>query len=784
MITADFFPSLKWVKPTELMEYCSKRIDIIDKLNVYNVNESMDNVSAFMCACYNGNTENIKAFLKFQQLDYLQGNEDWYNALSFACENGTFDNFRLIFESRDWNIRQTSSSGMTLLMHACFNGYEKIVDFILEKDPTLVELQDDSGNIALMYACAGGHLEIVQKLLERNSFDLEKYCNRDNETLFMAACFGGNADVAKIFFDSKNSCAFNKKTPLMFAADSGSVEILKMILEKYPDELNKKDDDNDSALIYAIRKGRVEAVKYLLSIPNIDVNVVSESDGTALSISCWEDAPYEIAEALLNHPQIDVNKSRDDGATPLMIACQQGRFDIAKKLLERKDIHDINLKDNDGATVFMHACGSWENDEVEFVDYLLKNYKININEQNKWGRTSITLACGSGNLQIVKYLLKQRDIDLQNCGNLLLPTCWGSNNSEKRTEIMSILLNLPNVHFDVNEGDNCHDTTPLMHACDNCHIGIIKQLLQHPDIDVNKVEKDGDIPAFTYACTNNHSSLEPVKLLLEREELNTKIVNSCGCVPLNSARDKNILQYLLDNVYTIDDIPDKVEYAWYLVNNATQDCSKWFFEKYGDQFDFNAGDYKTPLQAACYEGYQQVAETMCKRKEIDVNYSGKERRVAILEALDGEQTSVACAKLLLERTEINVNCLDGNWRNPLMLACKHGSLDVARKIIEKNVLGINAKDYRGNTALMHACRSFNLDLVRYLLELPGIDLNATNNKRKTALIVAAKVNNISIVKELLKHKEIDKNIKTIAGKTALDYALEKKYSLVADILRA
>lgn len=89
MITADFFPSLKWVKPTELMEYCSKRIDIIDKLNVYNVNESMDNVSAFMCACYNGNTENIKAFLKFQQLDYLQGNEDWYNALSFACENGT-----------------------------------------------------------------------------------------------------------------------------------------------------------------------------------------------------------------------------------------------------------------------------------------------------------------------------------------------------------------------------------------------------------------------------------------------------------------------------------------------------------------------------------------------------------------------------------------------------------------------------------------------------------------------------------------------------------------------
>lgn len=777
----DNLPSLKYTKLTPLMKACASGEYVGDILTSENINESNDNVSAFMCACYGGNIENIRAFLKFSELNLYRENEEWHDALSFACHNGSLENFKFMFEHCNWNIRRRSCCGITLLMQACMMGHSDLVDILLENDPSLIDLQDAYGNIALMYACINGNVTVVRKLLEINTLDLTEYCNSNNDTLFMAACLGGNYEIAKIFFeyDDIKVCNEVNQTALMFAAAGGNIEIIKRILEKYPDELNRKDEDNATALIYACNNNKKEAVKYLLSLSNIEVNTFSEN-GTALHLVCWEDGLHEIFDMLISHPKINVNIADKDGNTPLMIACQSGCLSDARKLLEKPEIHDVNLRNKNGDTVFLLSCGNWSENNSEFIDYLLANFEIDINAINRWGSSALSKACAYGNVNIVKTLLRQKDIDIHISGNLLLPTCRGSDKHEERAEIFKILLNLPNANFDVNEGDiDRHTETPLMYACEENHTEIIKMLLKHPQIDINKLEEGYDNSAFTFACSNREQTLESIKLMLSYGETNKDAVDFSNRVPLDLVRTKEIFQYLLEEkkIYSANDIPD-----WAFMDTINQDAAVWLIEKYGDSIDFNSGNYMSPLQMACHEGYQQIVRVILNRKDIDVNCVSGNKNIAILEAT-WHNYSMPCAKLLLERPELNLNWCDEKGRNPLMLACECGALDVAKAIIQRNVLDINSKDDRGNTALIHACRTFNLDLVKYLLESQNIDINATNNKGKNAIIVAAKTNNINVVRELLKYREkIDVGARTVSGKTALDYAKQKGYRIIANML--
>jgi len=78
------------------------------------------------------------------------------------------------------------------------------------------------------------------------------------------------------------------------------------------------------------------------------------------------------------------------------------------------------------------------------------------------------------------------------------------------------------------------------------------------------------------------------------------------------------------------------------------------------------------------------------------------------------------------------------------------------------------------------CSNFN-SLASYLIE-HGADVNAVNNNGTTPLIFAAMYNKINSVKLLLS-KEVDVTIKDIEGKTALNYAQQKGFNDIIDLLQ-
>jgi ankyrin repeat protein len=96
----------------------------------------------------------------------------------------------------------------------------------------------------------------------------------------------------------------------------------------------------------------------------------------------------EIVRCLVEHG-VNVNAaSTDDGTTALMCACEFGHLESVRCLVE----HGASVDDamaSDGMTALMHALyGS----NYEFIQYLLKNEKVNLYLKNKKGEMALDIA--------------------------------------------------------------------------------------------------------------------------------------------------------------------------------------------------------------------------------------------------------------------------------------------------------------------------------------------------------------------------------------------------------
>lgn len=115
----------------------------------------------------------------------------------------------------------------------------------------------------------------------------------------------------------------------------------------------------------------------------------------------------------------------------------------------------------------------------------------------------------------------------------------------------------------------------------------------------------------------------------------------------------------------------------------------------------------------------------------------------------------------------------------LRKACRDGHFASAEKSLTLGA-NINAKDGRGWSALHLAIPKNHIEIVKWLI-LQGASVNSTTNESSTPLLVAAYNGKVDICKLLLENGA-DLEIKDHEGKTALDIALQRKKSLVVNLL--
>ena len=290
------------------------------------------------------------------------------------------------------------------------------------------------------------------------------------------------------------------RTPLHYACKSGELAVVKMLV-KAGAEVPVTDNEGFTCLMLASSgSGNIETVRYLVGLPQVDVNHRSSSfRHTALHLAAQKDAdmarvlidsgadletrescdlsPLQVAilrrclrtvEVLLR-AGAGVNVADTHGRTCVILAAHGGDTEIVCTLLCMPDV-EVDQGDNNGRTALHHAAYKKQADVVQ----LLIDAGADIEAKDTYRWPPLHKATEGGRLDIVKMLVSAgADVRAPDDNG---HTCIFPASRQGHTDIVRYLVGLPEVEVN-HRGTSGH--TALYYARQKGHVDVVQVLLKH-----------------------------------------------------------------------------------------------------------------------------------------------------------------------------------------------------------------------------------------------------------------------------------------------------------------
>ncbi|KAN0081961.1 Ankyrin repeat-containing domain protein [Elaphomyces granulatus] len=347
-----------------------------------------------------------------------------YNiALQDAAEQGKVDLVKQLLKVDGINPNFGGHSGNAPLILAAKNGHSDVVELLLATVNIDPDVRNQYSASPLIYACREAYVSIVKQLLNRGDVDVnavaldgwssQLYIDDSSTTPLMAAT---ELEVVELLLAKDgidiNACNTRGETPLLKATVLGQEQKIKALLARDDWDPTIVSSEGDHVFPFSVRAGDVAIVKLVLDHPsNIDPNVVSRFNNTALMEACQR-GKLDVVQFLLGIEGIDVHRQDIWGCTAFCLAAQEGCSQVVKPLLMRNDI-DINHPDYGGRTPLFLACDTDHNRACpETVDLLLEQDGIDVNaRETDTGYTPLAIACLNKDTDLVRLLLSHPDTD-------------------------------------------------------------------------------------------------------------------------------------------------------------------------------------------------------------------------------------------------------------------------------------------------------------------------------------------------------------------------------------
>lgn len=235
---------------------------------------------------------------------------------------------------------------------AAETGDTKKLETLLEEDPALINKMDSYGMTPLHWAVDKGHRRTAEFLIEKGADVNAK--DRNGETPLRYAISKEYSSMATMLILNGAKVSAKEEdvrdmlqriAPLHRVARDGQSGNVKTFLEKYPDQVNARDDSGRTPLYWAARAEHIEVCEYLLS-HGADINAATPDGWTPLHTSIYNRKVRSVE--LLVAQGADVNVKNNDGETPLHWAVRRGMKDLIEILVTKGA--DVNAKDNNGKT--------------------------------------------------------------------------------------------------------------------------------------------------------------------------------------------------------------------------------------------------------------------------------------------------------------------------------------------------------------------------------------------------------------------------------------------------
>lgn len=296
-----------------------------------------------------------KSFSKAEKIYKNKGLDDY---AAFVEEKNTY-----------YKITDSNNNGATPLLVAIKEGNSSFVDSFIKRGASFFTEQDQDGKDIFDYllekVSAGDEVRQIIEIIPVDYWYSEQNIKRLLEIESSYSLFAILVEQDKF---SPDYVIGKGKTVLMFAAQhTTDIRYIKLLAEKTSD-INKLNDNEWNAVMYAARYNPNPAVlEYLLK-----KNANTERNTAGISLTMLA-ACNPNPGVLLNVPTIEkyLNTATTNGKTALMYACENNQSIDFIEILCRSFNEDINAVDSEGKTALMYALTT--NIETTVCEYLLKS---------------------------------------------------------------------------------------------------------------------------------------------------------------------------------------------------------------------------------------------------------------------------------------------------------------------------------------------------------------------------------------------------------------------------
>ncbi|XP_048243898.1 uncharacterized protein LOC124124931 [Haliotis rufescens] len=704
-----------------------------------------------MLACEGGNISIVKHVLSIKTCDINRRGGRWKQTpVMMAMEGGHYDVYHLLV-SEGADLTLADEYNRDCLILACKGGNISIVKHLLSMKTWDINrrvgcLQETP----VMMALGRGHYDVYHLLVSEGA-DLT-LTDDGNADCLMLACKGGNISIVKHVlsmktWDINRRGGVFKQTPVMMALEGGHYDVYLLLVSEGAD-LTLTDDGNADCLMLACKGGNISMVKHVLSMKTWDINRrggVFKQTPVMIALEGGHNDVYH----LLVFEGADLTLTDDGNTDCLMLACKGGNISIVKHVLSMKT-WDINRRGGVfKQTPVMMALERGHYD----VYHLLVSEGADLTLTDDYNRDCLMLACGGGNISIVKHILSMKTWDINRRGGEL-----------KQTPVMTAL---EEGHYDVyhllvSEGANLTLTDDdnrdcLMLACVGGNISIVKHVLSMKTCNINR--RGGELKQTPVMMAMEEGHYDVYHFLVsEGAELAITDKNNRDCLMLACVGGNiSIVKHVL-SMKTCD-INNRGGYLKQTPVMMAMEGGHYdfFFLLVSEGADLTlTDDYNRDcLMLACEGGNISIVKHLLSMKTWDINRRTRFlKQTPVMVALEGGHYDV-CHFLVSEGADLTLT--DVYDRDCLMLACEGGNIIKVKHVLLMKTWDINRRGGElKQTPVMTALEEGHYD-VYHLLVSEGADLTIIDDDYRDCLMLACEGGNISIVKHVLSMKTCDIN---------------------------
>lgn len=460
---------------------------------------------------------------------------------------------------------------------------------------------------------------------------------------------------------------------------------------------------------------------------------------------------------------------------PLHLAAFFGLNPVVTKLLEVQE-DPVDCQDSVGTTPLMYGAARGHTAVVQTL--LRRGSDPNLRCQGKFCALHRAIACS--HVEVVRHLLTLSTIDVNTTDSAWTPLMLATNQSSE--EMVMMLLRIPSLDVNMQGGD-CDASTALSIAASIGSMGIVRQILAHPDCDVNKKDRwrtplsiaaaagllsvvevfldhgaDPEIQGaldcrcrlpLTRAIENGH--VGTVKLLLQRGA-NPRIVGPYNHTIIHSAAimgQHEVLRILFEKPIGVDVNQQKIDGRTALHEAAYYNhCEtiRILFDN-GASTHIRDGADRSPLGVAKYKNNIESIELLHKLQNQeatpeDLNGKGPlhhtrssidSTATRFLEAVElGEKEAV---QAYIQNSKNDINLLDSKRYSALHLAIWHDRIEILKLLLAAPNIRINTLDHLERSPLFWTAVHQNTKAAHLLIHA-GAELEFKDHFSESALDVA------------------------------------------------